>query len=360
MSASKDLFVDAFRAFSRWSLEEYQARFLGRLPYRFVQGAVIANPALSEIAGFVDLCNLFASQVGRRWRNPELYPHLNRLLIPNYPYLQQHIDALLIHVGMQELAPSSGSTSRFWRVRDRSIAVTEIREGLLREVDDALVPTTHSGPFPLLYRPFPGLFDDVESRLYRGSDPDNRTAAELSELSVRALEIIDGYSHEMAVAFCEHVGTVAFMPPSKDAKSFSLRNYYIGGIFVSIADPILLAEQFIHEYYHQRIWPWWLVDAPADMPSDEQVVLSPVTGRTRPISVMVQALLIYVSLVDFYRHVLRGSGNDVPMSCDMSRARQRLTHLEAGVAPLRDTLRAGLVNCPGTHSLVDFIANLAP
>ena len=62
----------------------------------------------------------------------------------------------------------------------------------------------------------------------------------------------------------------------------------------------LTAESLIHEYYHQRIWLWWLIEAPAHLPPREVMMTSPVSGQQRPVCVMMHALLIYASLIDFY------------------------------------------------------------
>ena len=73
-----------------------------------------------------------------------------------------------------------------------------------------------------------------------------------------------------------------------------------GGVFVSISHPLEIAEQLIHEYYHQQIWPWWLVERPADLPDESITIVSPITGSVRSVAVMVQALLIYISVSLLY------------------------------------------------------------
>src|SRR4051794_24618408 len=115
---TKDLFALVFNTLSRWSFEEYYVNFIERLPHRFLQGAISANPTLHSCRGFAELQQIFASQHGRRWKNAELYPHLNRIIIPNYAPLQRHVDALRIHVGLDALKPTAGPIPTFWRLRD--------------------------------------------------------------------------------------------------------------------------------------------------------------------------------------------------------------------------------------------------
>jgi hypothetical protein len=356
---TKDLFAILFKTFSRWSYQEYYVNFIDRLPHRFLQGALTANRELDSCSGFAELQELLASQSGPRWKNPELYPHLNRVIIPNYSFLQEHVDALRIHVGLQALTPATKPASRFWRLRDPTFEVVEVIEGCVNKVDGLLVPVAMTQPFPVVYCPYPNLFDDVEKKLYRGEGFEGDQKL-LCQLTTDAFQLMNKYSTDIACGFRREINTVAFMARQHGGtKSFSLRNFYIGGIFVSVGDPIMLAEQFIHEYYHQCIWPWWMIEPPADLPGDEQTIISPVTGRVRPVSVMIHALLIYYSLADFYRFVLSASESSAYDASQLNDAQARLTRIETGARPLFRALDGALSRCPRSRAIVEVIADAA-
>ena len=351
---TKDLFALLFKQFSRWNYEEYYVSFVERLPYRFIQGAAAANPALNYCDGFGNLRELLRSQSSNRWKNPELYPHLNRIIIPNYAFLQKHIDALQIHVGLKPLSAISESLPRFWRLRDPIVKVIEITGNGEAKSHNLLTPARQDEVFPIIYKPHPNLFDDIQDTLYRG-DGDYDVEV-LKRLAYETLSLLRRYSPEIAAGFCREINTVAFMPRQRgEVKSFSMRNFYIGAIFVSITDPILLGEQFIHEYYHQVIWPWWMVEPPQDLPNDKLKITSPVTGRLRPVSVMIHAAVVYSSLIEFYRFVL--SSECIAYDPDqISDARMRLTKIEGSITQLFANLKAVLQGHPRTREIVEVLS----
>ena len=89
------------------------------------------------------------------------------------------------------------------------------------------MPVTGLQPFPLVFRPHPNLFDDVENSLYRSEgfqdDPEL-----LWRLTTDAVQLLNRYSPDLAAGFCSEINTVAFMPRQPGgAKSFSMRNFYI-------------------------------------------------------------------------------------------------------------------------------------
>jgi hypothetical protein len=353
---TKDLFALTFNEFSRWTYEEYYVNFVDKLPHRLLQAAAAANPGVQSCHGFAELQELFASVSGRRWKNPELYPHLNCLNIPDYPSLQSGVDALRIHVGLDRLTPSSGPARRFWRLRDPIDEVFEVIDGV-RQLRGLSMHEIGDEPFPTVYRPHPHLFDDVQGTLYRGDRCHHETKV-LWRLANDAVQAINRYSSDLAFGFCREIGTVAFMARQPgEAKSFSMRNFYIGGIFISMSDTIMVAEQFIHEYYHQCIWPWWMLEKPPDLPSDEQTMISPVSGQKRRMSVMIQALLIYRSLIDYYRFVLSRPESNAYDENQLRDAQTRLSKLERGVAALATGLTTALAECPSSRAMVEFITS---
>lgn len=357
---SKDLFASTFSNFSRWSLESFSVNYLNRLPYHLIRSATSCNPDIQRCDGFDELFEHFRTDTGTLRKNPEIYPDLNYLNIPNYSKRQISIDALRVHAGLDELKPDSNKSYRegYWRLRI-PIQKTYFRsDGSITELKEISTTPSEIESFPTLYRPHPSLFDDIERNFYRG-DPSKESLESISEISLRAFSSMQRYSPDLANRFCQEIGTVSFMAREPGtAKSFSKRNFYVGGIFVSIADPIVLAEQFIHEYYHQCVWPWWMVEPPEDLPSDDQIILSPVSGKMKPVSVMIHALLIYISLVDFYKFVLSDEESNNFDASAIEAAEQRLRRIDAGVPPLVEALQNSLSLKPKTLAMVAYIASM--
>jgi len=355
----KDLFKFTFANFSRWDYEYYHVNYIDRLPHRFLEAAVGANPALRACRGFTELQDLLASIDGRRSQNPELFPYLNYLIIPGSPLLQNAVDALRIHVGLAALDCEVEPTKRFWRLRDATQEVFENVQGKARRVAGVSIHETGLEPFPVIYSPYPHLFDDVEHRFYKGDEEYSEITA-LRNLVDSSFRSIQRYAPELAVGFRREIRTVGLMARQPgDAKSFSVRNFYIGGIFVSIANIVRLAEQLIHEYYHQCIWPWWLIEPPADLSPMEHTVISPVTGRTRPVPTMIHALLIYCSLIDYYRFVLSTPESNHYDQAALKDAHARLSKIEVNIGALITILRGALSERPATAEIVEFIAATA-
>jgi hypothetical protein len=151
-----------------------------------------------------------------------------------------------------------------------------------------------------IYGPTAGLFYDVAGDIYRSSRSDGGPDSDMENLE-SAFELIGAFSGSLRNGVEQYIRLIALMPGEKSAsRSFSFRNSYLGGIFISQGSPIEMAEQIVHEYYHQRLWPWWLVERPADFPSVTEEIVSPVTGRSRSILTMIQALLIYRGLCQLY------------------------------------------------------------
>ena len=353
---TKNLFLRFFNEYSRWDYSYFYSKFVQRLPRRFLEGALIANPSLCSCTGYADLRALFLSESGLSWKNPELYPFLNYLMIPGFPSLQASVDAVRVHVGLIELAGELMHVRRFWRLRNSRVQTLEIVDGQVRSLQELCQRVSKGDRCPLVYKPYPSLFSDLHES-YKADNYEGEVGP-LVDLTCEAMALLSRYSSEIGDSFSEEIGTVAYMPPGAScAKSFSLRNYYIGGIFVSIADPISVAEQFLHEYYHQRIWPWWMVESPADLPNNEVTLVSPMTGRVRPASVMIQALLIYSSLLDYYNFVLSTTGIRGLGEESLGMAQKRLRQIHQGIPALVEALRQALVGYPASQAVVEFLVS---
>jgi hypothetical protein len=353
---TKNLFLRFFNEYSRWDYSYFYSKFVQRLPCRFLEGALIANPSLQSCAGYAELHALFLSESGLPWKNPELYPFLNYLMIPEFPSLQASVDALRVHVGLIDLAGEVTHVRHIWRLRNPVVQTLEIVDGHIRSLQDLCQRASKGEQCPLVYKPYPSLFSDLHEN-YKGHDYEGEVGP-LVDLTCKAIALLSRYSPEIGDSFSQEIGTVAYMPTGASiAKSFSLRNYYIGGIFVSISDAISVAEQFLHEYYHQRIWPWWMVESPADLPGNNVTLVSPMTGRVRPASVMIQALLIYSSLLDYYNFVLSATEISEFGEESLGLAQNRLRQIRQGIPPLVEALRQALVGYPASLGVVEFLVS---
>jgi hypothetical protein len=360
---TKDLFLRLFREYSRWDYEYFYRNFIERLPHRFLDGALTANPSVQTCKGFEELQLLFSSASADHRKNPELYPYLNCLLIPGFAPLQATVDAIRVHVGLRPLTSDAETVRRFWRLRHPDLQTWENTDEGMRTLQGVCLRAGGAHDDQLIYKPYPSLFADVHSTYYRG-DGYEGDCDSLVALTRKSIDLLRRYSPDLAGSFCEEIHTIGFMRrDTGSSKSFSLRNYYIGGIFVSIADSICVAEQFLHEYYHQRLWPWWMVNGPGDLPNNDITIVSPVTKKVKPASVMIQALLIYSSLSDFYQFVLDNVVNRDFSEGVIDLAAQRLNQIQLGIPPLAEALNDALAQFPESQRMVYSIvssANLTP
>jgi HEXXH motif-containing protein len=207
----------------------------------------------------------------------------------------------------------------------------------------------------LVYAPHPGLFNDVAGDLYNATPSPVRAEA-LVTVADEALAIIGAYSDQLYHGILETVRTIAFTSDDHQVtRSFSMRTAYPGGVFSARCDPIALAENIIHEYYHCRLWTWWLIERPQDLPGDDISITSPVTGMSRPVATMMHAALIYFSLIDFYRVLCR----DIDKASDCTQRRfceGRLQQLERGAPAVLHSLRNMLQDRPESLRFVDIVA----
>jgi hypothetical protein len=307
MSAiDKDLFRALFGRVSKHSFETYEREVLRRLPSLLLQSAQQACPAVAECSGFEDLqqCLKTPSVAAQTWKNAELYPYLNYVAFPNNGKRQLCVNALMVHTRIAELTPETNPDVRYWRFplsfSDSNVLIVSFDGGTTVRMFDLGWNMELESASVAIYRPHNELFNDVEPRLY-GYQSSARSNCQLNDLLLQAFTIIHEYSEYLYRNIAAHISTISLLKEVEGRPiSYSLRNKYIGAIFVTVTSPLEMAEQIIHEYYHQCIWPWWLVEAPSDLPDVDLRVASPITGAMRSLPTMMQAILIYASLLDFY------------------------------------------------------------
>jgi len=228
-------------------------------------------------------------------------------------------------------------------------------------VPDVVVSHSITGPFPVFYMPYPGLFTDIVGRnAYNGANEkfSSQYARKMVEAAASSLA---AYSPELYAGFCEAIGVVALTgePDVQDRSSFSARMYFAGGIFSSLLRDNVpaLIENLIHEYFHQRLWVWWSIEGPQDLPPETVTIVSPVTKTQKSVRVMLHAVLIYIGVSAYYRFALEHEVMSVQAREWVERRHARLS---AGCADLRELLLESLGAYPESRRLAQFMADLIP
>jgi hypothetical protein len=330
----KDLFRLVFARLSQFDYETFSAEFFEHAPFRIIDAARSVHEPLADMDGFRDLYAYLEAMSPRHWNNPELYPHLFSLLYDgSAPSAAASMLALRAHLDLVPLSDEMFVHHRYFRRRATGSQTFERSAGGYREIPATIAMQPGTARFPLVYMPFPNLFDDVVgAETYCGDGEWPPDAAFVERHIAEAMEQIRTYCPVLFEGFSEAIGTIAVTAEQgKNIRhSYSAEVTYAGGIFVSIPDDNIpsLVEGLIHEYYHQRLWLWWLIEPPADLPPETLTIVSPVTNTERSALVMLHALLIYVSACDFYR--------DAVMRYEATAAwcAEHLAHLERGTRQL--------------------------
>lgn len=359
----RDLFRALFDRTSRHPLVIYRQHFLERLPHLLLQAAQQSAPAIMDCVGFEELKECLAAPTAHEqsWKNAELYPYLNYVAFPNNCKRQLCVDALRVHCGLTKLTYKTNPDVRYWRfARVTSRPFVEVawfnRRALASDftIGWSLLIRDRS---VTVFRPHPGVFDDVEPSLY-GAQSSDRSNDDLNQLLIDAFSLIDVYSRTLCENILDQISTISLLKElDRLPISYSLRNRYIGAIFITITSPIEMAEQIIHEYYHQSIWPWWLMEPPEDLPDVNLQVISPVTGAARSLPTMIQAILIYVSLIDFYTFAIKHdkAGPDITVK---NRVIARTQIILERFNDLSVKVVGELKAMPATRALVDTILQI--
>jgi hypothetical protein len=358
----KDLFARAFHHLSRFDRAAYETEYLARLPFLMLRSAAQNFPGLAACSGFGELHDYLRTESPCHWNNPELYPHLLSLQNVSGVTARQHIHALRTHLGLRTVDQSSfcghhllrlhGPTPRVLELRDREIVVLEgIACGRTNRARNGR---------PVIYRPYPHLFDDIAGTIYVGADP-QIGENNLAELAERAMRELRAYCPVLAAGFANSVGAIAFTGDdfAIGARSYNAELAYLGGIFSAIPPSNIpaLVENFIHEYYHGRLWAWWLLEAPSDLPPRDVHMVSPISQETRPVVVMMQALLIYTSVIDYYQFVL-SNGSRYGQSV-LDAVTHRLERLQIGTTALAERLDDVLGDRPQSRRFAAVVSQVS-
>lgn len=352
----RDLFKAAFQEFSRFDWPTYDQQFLEGLPGHLLRSAIKTRSFGDALLERLDRILSLLEEEGGHWNNPELYPSIFRLMRPG----TDHDDAmrcLELQLGLVDLSPASFK-SGFYREGGSRSRVRRIADGTISDLSSSILWRLGGSEFPVFYLPYPHLFDDVVGeKVYIGVAEIDRS--DLESMVRGAQSALRGYSPELHDGFCDAIGSIALVgiEGGLDRSSYSARMNYAGGIFCSFLNsnvPALL-ENIVHEYYHQRLWVWWTIEPPDDLPPEDVTIVSPITHLDRSVQVMVHALMIYIGVASLYTYCL----DNLPLAPPTRAwAERRLAMIQAGIETLPCRLRERLAACPKTLGFVNFLADL--
>jgi hypothetical protein len=352
--ANRDLFAVVFDQLSELKRRDFEGDFEPLLPAHMLEGACQSTPALLRRQDFYEARETLCTPLQQHWCNPEIYPHLLSLQnCSDERVIDHHLRRLLVHLNLRLPNPSLFRNSKeMLRLRTPMPLVCRLSGNRLVEIPD-VCHRARAGNL-VVYCPYPGLFADVAGGLYHaqghGYGPvslANKVYAEIDEL-VR-------YSAQLHAGVVRRLRTIAFTGDDPAVtRSFSLKISYLGGIFSSICTSSSLMENIIHEYYHCRIRTWWLMEPLKDLPSDDQTLSSPVTREKRPVSVMLQALLIYVSLIHFHEWYATHGRNDAGRIW----SRERAALLKKSTRSLIEVLTSVTLNRKACRAFVSALTEI--
>jgi hypothetical protein len=249
--------------------------------------------------------NLMQFMKGDASPSPEVHPLIAGLAKTSQDSAAREysLAALRVHFGFAPPDTLKRWPVRFFRMisKDR-VAVWQDIGGRLTLREELSEPLC--GPVSLLY-PAQGLYDDLGLEQYFGDSVSEFDRAGWRGRLLLALELLLEFAGEIYNDLLQCVRCVVLIPPCRRRKrhSFSCRTSYYSVLFICVESrsPAEIAEDIIHEYYHQRFWGWWHLEGADDCLLDCISVLSPFTNRKRPFGTMLQAAYIFLSAFELRR-----------------------------------------------------------
>lgn len=329
----------------------------GSLPARLLRKGFEENAVLQKSSRRVlPLVESLWDMAPSMARNPELYPPIIGLIRAPAAEVESALNRVELQCGMSTLSDLAFVPEGIHRLEHFGLGVVRCTAGVLSLLDG--VAESRSGM--TIYLPHAELFADLlDPRLYppRAAHFDARALVALVEVG---LSRVAEYSGDLAADLFRCVSTIALTTDLGHAErwSFNLRLSYLGGIFVNPfrVNHLGMAESILHEYYHQRLWEWWAYDPLDGIPAEDVTVVSPITGRCRPVSVMTHALVIYAGVVHFYDQ-MKSDSRDLT-SDDRAWIEARCLQLRPGIEPLYERLAAAINTSSRAHMFLDFVRDL--
>lgn len=319
--------ITAGSAWGFWEGRHLAARLLASSLAREASSRCILNRFSDE------LVTRLAAEDCRAHENPELFLNIAKARLVKTGKSWSELESVLrVHCGLEPPEALLRGRDGLYRLIRVNGTATEVRNGGLQASPDVCWSVARERT--ILITPDAGFFSDVLPQIARG-DVLRRDSREPCKTSVlQCLDIIEQYSPALLQDMLAAVAYIVVLKQTGDSKrsSFSCGLDYYGAVFIAASGGVeTLIEGLIHEYCHQRLWSWYYFETRngAELPVGE--IVSPVTGRSRPAYIMLQALIIYLEICRF----LEWYG-----SRTVKAANQRLSILTAAVTYLYSALQS--------------------
>src|SRR5262245_26076919 len=256
------LLRELFETFSRYRYEQFVAVSDDQLPLSLLGFAEVPDSGLR--ARIDRIAEQLAPGLASHSANPEIYPPLHRLAAGEEPSAAEaDVRLLELHLGLVDPGCLSGYPDGYYRLVDTTGEVLLVQERSAQAVS----PRPYGAVAALkarVYFPVPGLYHDLLSeREYPmlADPPDWET--ELAKIEAAARSVAE-YAPPLFQDLDPVISWVALLPARSSLLSTSLRLSYFRALFLNSSrrdvDVDVLAEQLIHEYYHQRMRQWWFYE----------------------------------------------------------------------------------------------------
>lgn len=294
----------------------------------------------------------------RLWKDCEPYYAVdfltNRREPEHYPYW---IEMLKVQTGMKSLRSIAPSLpDGYYRLNHLENAVFEVREGIARKSHAGIV-WKPAGFESRVFMPTNGLFTDIlDARLY----PDMRKPANqapIKKMFERSLAHMRDFSDDVWRDFQDAISNVVLLtsPGKRAISSMSMRCKYFGAVFLNpfVTDEYKAVESLMHEYIHERSELWWEIQRPTGIPDKKIHIVSPMSGRSVRADVMIQAFIIYISALQYYRHV---QGTRMPSNRLQAQSlNRRASHVARHVPALQRRLKRAVGKGTDIAKLFDYL-----
>jgi HEXXH motif-containing protein len=147
------------------------------------------------------------------------------------------------------------------------------------------------------------LGPDVSSALVRSIPPDSVMA--FSD----AFNLIDANAPEYSTWVRRVVRDILVLRVGDDTMRSGSNSKWPGLVYMSVEDPVVLADNLVHEASHQYFHLLTRIE-PVDDGSDEALYFSPVAGRDRPLRAILVAYHAFANVVLFLTACVRGGLDD--------------------------------------------------
>lgn len=273
------------------------------------------------------------------WKDSELYNPIEYMTAARdeeyFPYLMELLQVLL---GLKDIRKAKRLPDGYYRLRRLTGRIYEIEKGRLRALPERTVWNVPGFKIDV-YLPRRGMFTDLlGEKLY--PEMPMRSLSPVKKLVADALSLMRKFSRDVWDDFQEAIFNIVLLtdPPGHAVDSLTMTSKYYGGIFFNgfRGDSYKGVESLVHEYIHNRCSLWWELVPPTGIPGDDKFIVSPVTGNKVLASTMIHAFIIYVSALQFYRHVQR---TELPSDAVVRRRlNARASHIASNIPALHRRL----------------------